>query len=44
MDEFERWFLVVYTSYLVLALLALAWQGTRVHPRRRLAATDRVNR
>jgi hypothetical protein len=27
MDEFERWFLVVYTTYLVASILGLLWVG-----------------
>jgi hypothetical protein len=27
MDEFERWFLVVYTTYIVAAIAGLFWVG-----------------
>ena len=27
MDEFERWFLVVYTIYIIASILALWWAG-----------------
>ena len=27
MDEFERWFLIAYTAYFVVALAALLWVG-----------------
>ena len=27
MDEFERWFLVVYTIYIIASILALWWVG-----------------
>jgi hypothetical protein len=45
MDEFERWFLVVYTIYVVLALLALLWVGARPpQPRGGWAARPQIDR
>jgi hypothetical protein len=32
MDEFERWFLVFYTIYFIVALVALAWTGQPAVP------------
>ena len=42
MDEFERWFLVVYTTYIVGSIAGLLWVGEDVGDRKRRSTARRV--
>jgi hypothetical protein len=44
MDEFERWFLAVYTAYIVASILALMWVGGDREDRKRQLLSERAFR
>jgi hypothetical protein len=42
MDEFERWFLVVYTTYIVASIAGLLWVGEDGDGLKRRSTSRRV--